>query len=174
MAAYAALLISLPLILYQLFAFVLPAFSPTERKVALPIMSLIPGLFIAGVVFGYLVVLPKALGFLQSFNDDNFDILIQAKELYKFSVSLLLAMGLVFQVPVVLLAVTRVGIVSVAQLRANRRYALLVVAVVAMLLPGQDPITMLTIMVPLYVLFEASILLARFVDRRAPTPDETD
>ena len=85
-AGYAALLISLPLLLYQLYAFVLPAFSPTERQVALPLMVMVPFLFMAGVVFAYFVVLPAAVDFLQNFNDDNYDVLLQARDYYKFSV----------------------------------------------------------------------------------------
>jgi sec-independent protein translocase protein TatC len=166
-AAWAALLLSLPILLYQAYAFVLPAFSPRERQVALPIMLMIPFLFIAGVVFAYYMVLPNAIRFLQNFNDDSFDILLQARDYYSFSIMVLAAMGLCFQVPIGILAVTRVGIVSTQQLRKGRRYAILVIAVVAMLLPGQDPITMLSLMVPLIVLYEGSILLCILLDRRA-------
>jgi sec-independent protein translocase protein TatC len=79
---------------------------------------------------------------------------------------LLAAMGLLFQIPVGILALTRVGIVTTRQLRKNRRYAILVIAVIAMLLPGQDPVTMTMMMVPMYVLFEGSILLSWLMDRR--------
>jgi sec-independent protein translocase protein TatC len=165
--SYAALLLALPFLLYQAYAFVLPAFSPKERQIALPLMAMVPFLFVAGVVFAYYMVLPNAIGFLQNFNDDNFDILLQAQAYYKFSIMVLAAMGLLFQVPIGILAVTRVGIVTPRQLRKNRRYAILVIAIVAMLLPGQDPVTMLLLMAPLVVLFEGSILLAALVDRRA-------
>ena len=164
--AYAALLVSLPFLLWQAYAFVLPAFSPREREIALPLMCMVPFLFVAGVVFAYYMVLPNAINFLQNFNDDNFDILIQARDYYKFSIMVLAAMGLLFQVPIGILAITRVGIVTPRQLRKNRRYAILVIAVVAMLLPGQDPVTMLLLMAPLIVLFEGSILIAALVDRR--------
>ena len=166
-AAYAAMLLALPLLLFQAYAFVLPAFSREERAVALPLMAMVPFLFLAGVVFAYYLVLPNAIDFLQNFNDDNYDILLQAKDYYKFAITVLIAMGIAFQVPIGILAVTRVGIVSVAQLRRSRRYAILVIAVLAMLMPGQDPVTMLSLMVPLYVLFEGSILLASLLDRRA-------
>jgi sec-independent protein translocase protein TatC len=165
--AYAALLLSLPLLLFQAYAFVLPAFSSRERQVALPLMVMVPFLFIAGVVFAYYMVLPNAISFLQNFNADNYDILIQAKDYYRFSVTVLIAMGIAFQVPVGILAITRVGIISTHQLRHSRRYAFLVCAVVAMLLPGQDPVTMLSLLAPLYLLFEGSILLASVLDRRA-------
>ena len=166
-AAYAALLIALPLLLFQAYAFVLPAFSREERRVALPLMTMVPFLFVAGVVFAYFLILPNAIDFLQNFNDDNFDILLQAKDYYRFAITVLIAMGLCFQVPVGILAFTRLGIVSVSQLRKSRRYTILGIAVLAMLLPGQDPVTMLSLMAPLYVLFEGSILLASLLDRRA-------
>jgi sec-independent protein translocase protein TatC len=164
---YAALLLTLPLLLYQAYAFILPAFSPREREVALPLMAMVPFLFVGGVVFAYYFVLPNAISFLQNFNDDNYDILLQARDYYKFSIMVLMVMGVLFQVPIGILAVTRVGIVTPAQLRKNRRYAILVIAILAMLLPGQDPVTMLMMMAPLIVLFEGSILLAAGLDRRA-------
>jgi sec-independent protein translocase protein TatC len=166
LSVYGGLLLSLPVILYQLYAYVLPAFSDAERRVVLPFLLAVPFLFIAGVVFAYYMILPNAISFLQNFNDDNFDILLQARDYYKFSIMVLMVMGVLFQVPIGILAITRVGIVTPAQLRKNRRYAILVIAVVAMLLPGQDPITMLMLMAPLLVLFEGSILLAALVDRR--------
>ena len=166
-AGYAALLISLPFLLWQAYAFILPAFSPRERQIALPLMAMVPFLFLAGVVFAYYMILPNAISFLQNFNDDNFDILLQARDYYKFAVMLLAAMGLLFQLPVVILAVTRMGILSVAQLRKGRRYAIVVIAVVAMLLPGTDPVTMLSMMIPMVLLYEGSILLASLLDRRA-------
>src|SRR4051812_33529823 len=166
-AAYAGLLLSLPLILYELYAFVLPAFSPREKQVALPAMLAVPFLFIAGVVFGYFTVVPRAIYFLQNFNTDAFDVLVQAQPYYKFVLMLLIAMGLLFQIPIGIIATTRVGIVSTSQLAHNRRYAILIIAVLAMLLPGQDPITMSMMMAPMYVLFEASILFSWLLDRRA-------
>ncbi len=165
-AAYAGLLFALPIVLWQMYAFVLPAFSPRERKVALPLMMMVPFLFVAGAVFAYFVVLPSAIKVLQNFNSDNFDILVQARDLYKFTILTCIALGLLFQVPIGILALTRMEILSVAQLRANRRYAILVIAVLAMLLPGTDPVTMLLSMAPLVVLFEGSILLAALLERR--------
>jgi len=164
---YAALLLALPFLLYQAYAFVLPAFSPNERAVALPLMAMVPFLFIGGVLFAYYMVLPNAIDFLQNFNDDNYDILLQARDYYKFSIMVLIAMGIAFQIPIGILAITRVGIVTPRQLRKNRRYAILGIAILAMLLPGQDPVTMLILMAPLIVLFEGSILLASLFDRGA-------
>jgi len=165
--AWAALLVSLPFLLYQAYAFVLPAFSPNERQIAIPLMAMVPFLFVAGVVFAYYMVLPNAISFLQNFNDDNFDILLQARDYYKFSIMVLAAMGALFQMPIVILAITRMGILTPRQLRQNRRYAILVIAIVAALLPGGDPVTMILIMIPIVLLYEVSILLASLLDRRA-------
>lgn len=168
-AFYAALLLALPLILFQAYAFVLPAFAPGERKVALPLMLLVPFLFIAGVAFGYFVVLPRAVDFLQNFNDDDFDILVQAKDYYKFSVLFIGAIGLLFQIPIAVLAVTRLGIFTPRQLQSNAGYVLLGISVLAAVAtPTPDPVTMLLAMAPLFLLFELSILLAAWLNRLSP------
>jgi sec-independent protein translocase protein TatC len=160
-ATYGALLLSLPVVLYQVYAYVLPAFSAAERRVALPLLLLAPLLFLAGVAFAYFVVMPAAVRFLLDFNDTQFNVQVRARDYYSFFATTLLACGLVFQLPLAVIAVTRLGIVSVEQLRANRRYAYLGIAVVAAALPGVDPISMLIEMVPLLALYELSILLAR-------------
>jgi sec-independent protein translocase protein TatC len=165
-ATYGALLLSLPVILWQLYAFLLPAFSPRERRVALPVMLAVPLLFVAGVVFGYFTVLPAALRFLQNFNDGAFDIQVQARDYFRFCALTLMAMGLVFQIPVAVVGATRTGVVTTRQIRNNHGYAIVVIAVIAMLLPGTDPVSMLVAMVPLLVLFEASILISSVLDRR--------
>ena len=166
-AGYAALLLALPFLLYEAYAFVLPAFSPQERKVALPLMFMVPGLFLAGVAFGYFVALPRAIHFLLTFNDGNFDILIRATDYYKFAIILIALIGLLFQIPVGVLAVTRMGIISARQLAKNRGYVILAIAVVAAVAtPTPDPVTMLIAMAPLLVLFELSVLLARIFERR--------
>jgi sec-independent protein translocase protein TatC len=160
-SAYAALVIALPVILYQAYAFVLPALTRTERRVIVPFLVMVPLLFVAGVVFAYFVVVPAATDFLLGFNADEFSTEVRARDYYSFFAITLSAVGILFQVPIGVLAVTRLGIVTPRQLARNRRYAILVIAVVAMLLPGTDPVTMLISMVPLIVLFEGSVLLAR-------------
>src|SRR3954470_11393280 len=127
-SAYAGLLLALPLILYQLYAFILPAFSKREREVAIPAIVGIPVLCITGVVFGYFTVVPSAIKFLQNFNTDSFDVLVQAQPYYKFVILLLAAMGLLFQIPVFLVAASRMGVVTARTLSKNRRYAVLVIA----------------------------------------------
>jgi sec-independent protein translocase protein TatC len=159
-----ALILALPIVLYELYGFLLPAFSPAQRRVATPLMLAIPILFTVGVLFGYFVVLPAAVRFLENFNSGQFNVLVQASQYYHFAAVILLAMGLVFQVPVGILAATRAGIVTPRQLRHNRRYAIAACAGVAALLPG-DVITLMLETVPLYLLFEASVLLATVVER---------
>jgi sec-independent protein translocase protein TatC len=129
-------------------------------------MLAIPVLFAIGVTFGYFVVLPAAVRFFQNFNSGQFNVLVQASQYYHFAAVVLLAMGLIFQVPVGVLAATRAGIVTPAQLRHNRRYAILACAVVAAFIPG-DALTLILETVPLYLLFEGSVLLASIGERRA-------
>jgi sec-independent protein translocase protein TatC len=164
-AAYFSLLFALPLLLFQLYAFVLPAFSPDEKRVALPLMAMVPFLFMGGVAFAYVVVLPAATAFLQNFNADQFNVLVQAKDYYKFAILTLASIGLVFQLPVAILAVTRTGIVSAQQLRGFRRYAIVATAVLAMILPGTDPVSMVIEFLILYTLFELSLVMATIMDR---------
>jgi sec-independent protein translocase protein TatC len=164
-SAYGAAILSAPFILWQLYAYILPAFSPGEKKVVLPILLLFPLLFLAGVAFAYFAVMPAAVHFLLNFNDDQFNIQVRASDYYSFFSMTMLAGGLIFQLPMAILAVTRLGIVSVDQITSNRRYAYLVIAIVAAALPGVDPVSMLIEMVPLLVLFELSILLARWFGR---------
>ena len=159
--AYAAIIVSAPFLSYQLFAYILPAFSPRERHAILPLLITIPVLFAIGCVFAYFIVLPAAINFLLSFNSDQFAIQLRAREYYSFFSMTLLAGGVVFELPIVILALVRLRILSVEQLRKNRRYAYLICAIIAAALPGVDPISMLIETVPLLVLYELSILLAR-------------
>lgn len=164
-AVYGAIVLSLPVLIYQIYAYVLPAFSDAERRVVLPIMLMAPVLFLVGIAFAYFVVMPAAVQFLLNFNDNQFNVQVRARDYYSFFSMTMLAGGVVFQLPLAILAVTRLGIVSVAQLRANRRYAYLAIAVVAAALPGIDPVSMLIEMIPLLALYELSILLARAFGR---------
>ena len=160
-----AFILALPVILYEIYGFMLPAFSPEQQRIANSLMLAIPVLFVVGVLFGYFVVLPSALRFFQNFNSGEFNVLVQASPYYHFAAVVLLAMGLVFQVPVGILAATRAGVVTPKQLRHNRRYAILACGAVAAFLPG-DAVTLLLETVPLYLLFEVSLLLASLIERR--------
>jgi len=173
---YAGILIALPVLLYQLYAFLLPALKPMEKRVIMPFLILVPLLFIAGVVFSYFVVAPAAAKFLLNFNETQFNIQVRASDYYGFLLATLLAMGLVFQIPMGVVAVTRLGIVTPQQISKNRRYAYLILVVVAMLLPGTDPVTMLIEAAPLVLLFEFSLILARLMapskERASPAEPE--
>jgi sec-independent protein translocase protein TatC len=160
-AAYGAIILSAPIWVYQLYAYVLPAFSDRERRVITPLLVMAPFLFVLGVVFAYFVVMPAATKFLLDFNDSQFNVQVRARDYYSFFSTTMLAGGVVFELPMAILAVTRLGIVKIEQLRSNRRYAYLLIAIVAAALPGVDPVSMLIEMVPLLVLYELSILLAR-------------
>lgn len=166
-AGYFALLFALPVILWQLYAFVIPAFSPGERRIAVPLMAIAPVLFVAGSVFGYFVVLPGAVGFLQNFNASSFDALVQARAYYRFILLTLLATGVFFQIPVAVIGLTRMGIVSTRQLRKHRRHAIVGLAALALLLPGTDAVTTLLELAPMVILYELSVFVARLVERRS-------
>src|SRR4051794_35592346 len=169
---YFGLVLAMPFILWQLYAFVLPAFSPAERRVALPLLLMIPGLFLLGVAFGYFLVLPAAVKFLLNFNADQFNILVQARDYYRFAALALVAMGIVFQVPVGILALTRFRVFSVQQLRSWRRYSFVACFVLATPLPGIDPVTMIIESLMLYALYEVGIVLATvFVRPREAAAD---
>jgi len=168
-----ALILSLPVLLLQAYGFLMPAFDPRQRAQMRPLILAIPGLFITGVAFGYFVVLPAAVHFFQNFNSAEFNVLVQASQYYKFAATTILAMGLLFQEPVGILAITRAGVITPRQLRHNRLYAVAACALIAALLPG-DAITMLLETVPLYLLFEASVLLSTLAERRARARDRRD
>jgi sec-independent protein translocase protein TatC len=123
-------------------------------------------LFATGVVFAYALVLPPAVRFLQNFNHGAFDALVQARDYYRFELATMLAVGAIFQVPVIMLVLGRVGLVNAASLRAWRRYAIVALAALAAALPGTDPVTTLLEMIPLFALYELSIALLAFSERR--------
>jgi sec-independent protein translocase protein TatC len=166
-SGYFALLLALPVILFQLYAFVIPAFSQRERRVATPMLALVPVLFAAGLAFGYFVVLPGAVGFLQNFNAGSFDALVQARSYYQFVLFTLLATGVLFQIPVAVIGLNRMGILSARQLREHRRYAIVAIVALGLLLPGSDPVTTVLELIPMLVLFELSIVAATVLERRS-------
>jgi sec-independent protein translocase protein TatC len=163
---YFALLLTLPLLLYEAYAFVIPALTPTERRVAMPVMLAAPVLFVIGVVFTYIVVLPAAITFLQGYNSNQFNALVQAKPLYSFEVMTMAVLGLAFQLPLGLLALHRMGVINGSTLTRHWRYAAIIIAIIAAAMPGADPVTTALETLPLVVLFLASIVLLKLADRR--------
>jgi sec-independent protein translocase protein TatC len=165
-AGYFALLISLPVILYELYAFVIPAFSDQERRIAIPSMIAAPVLFAIGAVFTYFEVLPPAVHFLQGYNSGEFQILIGAGTYYKFEILMMLGIGLAFQVPLLLLALQKAEIITAQTLTLNWRYCVVIIAVIAAALPGVDPVTMFFETLPLVLLYLVSIVMLQIVERR--------
>jgi sec-independent protein translocase protein TatC len=165
--AYFALLFSLPVLIYQAYAFVLPALSPHERHSAMPVMLSAPVLFLIGVAFAYFVVLPPAVHFLQGYNSSEFNILVGASTYYKFEIFTMLGVGLAFQMPLGLLGLHRAGVINGSTLTRNWRYATVGIAVIAAAMPGADPVTTGFEALPLVVLFLASIVMLKIADRRA-------
>jgi sec-independent protein translocase protein TatC len=166
-AAYFALLFTLPLLIYQAYGFVIPALNPDERKVALPVTAAAPAMFLAGVAFAYAVVLPPAVHFLQGYNSGSFDILVQAKAYYMFEILTMLGIGLAFQMPLGLLALHRLGLIDGSTLTRHWRYATVAIAVIAAAMPGADPVTTALETLPLVVLYLVSIVMLKVADRRA-------
>lgn len=163
---YFALLLTLPVLLYEAYAFVIPALSANERRIALPIMLAAPVLFAIGVVFTFLVVMPPAVKFLQGYNSDNFNALVQAKPLYSFELLTMGAIGLTFQMPIGLIGLQRAGIINGSTLTRHWRYSVVAIAVIAAALPGADPVTTALETTPLVILFLISIVMLKIVDRR--------
>jgi sec-independent protein translocase protein TatC len=166
-AAYFALLFALPVLIYQGYAFVIPALNKQERRAALPMMAIAPILFMSGVVFSYFIVLPPAVHFLQGYNADHFDVLVQAKSYYTFEIITMLAIGLAFQLPLGLLALHRIGVINGRTLTRHWRYAVVIIALIAAAMPGADPVTTALETAPLVILYLASIVMLRIADRRA-------
>jgi sec-independent protein translocase protein TatC len=166
-AAYFALLFALPILLYEGYAFVIPALNPKERRVAVPVMVFAPIMFLCGVAFAYVVVLPPAVRFLQGYNSGNFDILVQAKTYYTFEILTMLGIGVAFQLPLGLLALQRLGVVNSQTLTRHWRYAIVIIAVIAAAMPAADPVTTALEASPLVLLYLASIVLLKIADRRA-------
>jgi sec-independent protein translocase protein TatC len=169
-----ALLLGLPFLLIQAWAFISPAIAPAERRAVRPLLLSAPALFAAGVAFAYFLVLPPAVRFLQGFNHGAFDVMVQARTYYRFELMTMLAIGAMFEIPVVLLALGRAGILSSATLRRHRRYALVGLSVLGALLPGTDPVTTLLETLPLFGLYEATIVLLRLSERRGSRRQRKD
>ncbi len=164
---YAGLLVALPIVLWQAWAFIMPALYEGEKKAILPYVAFTTFLFLAGVVFGYFVVLPVGLGFLVGYGGEIFVQQLRAAEYISFVSLFLLGFGVVFEIPAVMLMVGSAGLVDAATMKRVRKYAFIVIAVLAMVItPSQDPVSMLLMMAPLAFLYELGIVLTRISDRR--------
>jgi sec-independent protein translocase protein TatC len=165
-AFYAAVAIALPILIWQLWAFLAPALAESSQATIARLVGAATVLLLAGMAFGYFIALPNILDFLLNFDAEQYNAQIRAKEYFSFTALLLLGFGVMFELPVFILGLVRLGVLSAATLRRNRRvgYGLCVIAVV--LLPGVDFVSMALQALPVLVLFEASIWLAIIFERR--------
>ena len=174
-AIYGGLLLTMPIATYQLYAFVIPAFAEQHHKHLKPLVMMIPALFGCGVIFGWYLVVPPTIGFLVGYNDQAFNYQLRAKDYVQFVLLTLLAMGVVFEMPAVMLVLARLRIMSSALMRRHWRASIVALAVLAMLLPGVDPISFIVEFIPLLALYGLSYFIVLGVERgrggELPTPN---
>ena len=162
----AGLALAFPILLWQLWSFLAPAFEESSQRLVALFVLFASTLLAAGIAFGYWLVLPQALRFLTHYDDRLYHIQIRARDYFSFATAVLLAVGLVFELPIFVLGLVRIGILSTHTLRHNRRLGYFIVAVIAVLLPGVDPVTTVFEGIPLVILYEGSIWLAVLMERR--------
>jgi sec-independent protein translocase protein TatC len=167
-SAYAGFVLALPVVLWQLWLFFAPAVDPAAERKVLGLALFALALAVAGVAFGYWVLLPRAVHFLVHYDHKHFLILPRASSYYSFVVTVLVGVVLVFQTPLVVVGLVYLGVLSSRTLRRHRRMGYLVTAAVALALPGPDPVTTFLELLPMWLLFEGSIWLAVLVERRRP------
>ncbi len=166
LSLFGGTILASPVILYQSWRFVVPALSPKEKRWAYPITAVFVSLFLTGIVVGY-IALERGLGFLLEFGGDALTPIIGADFYLKFATRFILAFGIAFEFPVFLFAAAAVGVVNSKMLRSNRRWALLIILIsAAIITPSGDPMTLMLLSVPLYILYELTILAIRFVLRK--------
>jgi sec-independent protein translocase protein TatC len=163
---WAAFLLALPIVLWQLWAFLAPAFEEHRQRSIAVSVGFATVLGAAGVAFGYWVVLPPAIHFLTNYDSDQYTILIRAREYYRFAAFVLLGVALAFEVPVFVLALVRLRILTAAKLRSSWRVGVFAMTVVGVVLPGVDPVSTILSVIPLVALYVLSIGLATFLEPR--------
>lgn len=162
----AALALAFPVVIWQFWAFFAPAVEKNIRRVVLTIVLLSTALFACGVMFMYWILLPRALEFLTTYEDQIYDIQVRASYYYSFVSLLLLGGGLAFQLPIIVLGLVRLRVLTSARLRKNRGVAFVILLVLAALLPTVDPVSLAFETIPLLVLYEVSVWLAVIMERR--------
>jgi sec-independent protein translocase protein TatC len=164
---YAGVLFALPVILWQLWSFLAPALDAAAERRILGLAAFGLALGAAGLVFGYGILLPRAVHWLTSFDTTHFRLLLRASSYYSFVTSVLLGVVCIFELPLIVLTLVNLGVLSSSTLRRNRRRGYFIVAIAALALPGPDPVTTLLELLPMWALFEGSIWLAVLAERRA-------
>jgi sec-independent protein translocase protein TatC len=163
---WAGLLLALPIVFWQLWAFLAPAIEEHRQRSIAVLVVFATVLGLGGVAFGYFVVLPPAIHFLTNYDSSHYHILIRAKDYYRFVSFVLLGVALAFEVPVFVLALVRLRIMSAAQLRRTWRVGIFVMTVIGVLLPGVDPVSTILSVIPLVTLYVLAIGLATFFEPR--------
>ena len=163
---YAGFVLALPIVLWQLWGYFAPAFDPTAERKVLGLAACAVVLAAAGLAFGYWILLPRAVHFLTNYDDAHFIHLPQARSYYNFVVTVLVGVVIIFQTPLVVSGLVSLGVLSSRTLRKQRRLGYFITAAIALALPGPDPVTTFLELLPMWILFEASIWLAVLVERR--------
>lgn len=163
---YAGLALAFPVLVYQLWSFMAPAIEERTQRIVSGFVALATLLLGGGIVFGYFVVLPRAVAFLVTYDEHLYEIQVRASYYYSFVTAALLGMGIVFEMPIFILALVRLGILTSQKLRRNRRIGIVLIVAAAVLLPTVDPVSLAFETIPLLVLFELSIWLAVAMERR--------
>ncbi|MBW2027553.1 MAG: twin-arginine translocase subunit TatC [Deltaproteobacteria bacterium] len=166
------ILMSSPYIFYQLWMFVAPGLYQNEKKYVIPFVVSSTILFVGGAIFGYFVVFPFGFRFFLGFANDYIQALPSVKQYFSFSIKLLFAFGMVFELPVVVFFLTKIGLVTPELLKRKRKYAILLTFVMAAILTPPDVVTQCMMAGPLIVLYEVSIFIARIARRRKAEEDE--
>ena len=171
---FASLVLTSPYTLYQIWQFISPGLYPWEKRYALPFVLSSSLLFIGGVLFGYFIVLPPAFKFFVSFSSDFLKPMLSLKEYLSLSLKFLLGFGLAFELPVLIFFTTKIGLTNAGMLSKYRRYAILIIFIVAAILtPSPDALTQTLLAVPLIFLYEISIIVARFAEKERPKTEDT-
>lgn len=160
------LVMALPVLLYQAWAFVSPALYRHERRLVVPVFVGAVALFVAGVSLAYFVILPVALHFLLSFGAGSLEPMITASAYFGFAVTMSLALGVVFEMPIVILALTALGLVTPQMLRQYRRHAIVTCVVLAAFITPPEVASLALMSVPLMLLYEVSVALSAVIYRR--------
>lgn len=168
-ALFSGIALAMPVILYEIYAYVDPALRPNERRFILLLGPFILALFIGGMAFCYFLLLPQAIGFLFTFGSEVFEAAPRASEYISFVTTFILGVGLVAEMPVIIFALTRIGVVSRSWLAKRRGYILIICFVIgAIITPTPDPFNQTLVSVPMYLLFELGLLLSRIGGGRRP------
>jgi sec-independent protein translocase protein TatC len=175
LAFFASLIITSPFIIYQIWKFISPALHSNEKKYVVPFVFFSTLLFVSGVLFGYFIALPPAFGFFVSFNNKYLQAMISFSDYLSLFVTFLLGFGLSFELPIFMFFLAKLGIVNAKMLSKQRRYAILVIFIVAAILtPSPDALSQILMAIPLMFLYEVSIFVVKFAEKKKVAPENNE